>query len=100
MSDVTDRTHSETLIQGIPASEPSAPDPHRGPFDDVRVERPKTHPVTYAALALGTLALLLSILAMARNNDDGYRRVQVNSQDCVIGSQNGTDVLYCRTPAP
>jgi hypothetical protein len=59
------------------------------------VERPKSHPLTYAALALATLALLLSIAALTRHDDHGYRRVQVAGRDCVIGRQNSTDVLYC-----
>lgn len=70
-------------------------DTHRSPLDDVRVERPKSHPIAYAALALATLALLLSIAALSRHDDHGYRRVQVAGKDCVIGRQDKTDLLYC-----
>jgi hypothetical protein len=68
---------------------------HRSALDDVRVERPKSHPIAYAALALATLALLLSIAALARDTNHGYRRVQVANRDCVIGRANDADVLYC-----
>jgi hypothetical protein len=66
-------------------------------LSDVTPERPKTHPVAYAALALATLALLLSLLGM-RHDDGGYRQVKIGTNDCVIGRQAGADVLYCRTP--
>lgn len=71
-------------------------------FGDLEVEKPRTHPLTYAALALATLALLLSIAALSR--DDGgeeYREVRIGSNDCVIGEaeaegDDDADVLYCR----
>jgi hypothetical protein len=69
---------------------------HRGPLDDIEVERPRTHPLTYLALALGTLALLLSLAALARHDGHGYRQVKIGANDCVIGRQAGADVLYCR----
>lgn len=69
--------------------------PHN-PLDNIVPEKPRTHPVTYAALALAALALLLSILAMSRGGDDGYRQVKIGANDCVIGKQADADVLYCR----
>jgi hypothetical protein len=76
--------------------------PHTNPLDNVTPERPRTHPIAYAALALATLALLLSLFGL-RDNDDGFHQVRVGNADCVIGQQDGTDVLYCRAsgvPAP
>lgn len=70
--------------------------PRHNPLDDIHPERPRTHPVAYAALALSALALLLSVLAMSRGGDDGYRQVKIGNNDCVIGQQAGADVLYCR----
>lgn len=75
--------------------------PTRSPLD-LRVEKPRTHPLTYAALALGTLALLLSIAALTRDTGEEFRRVQFGETDCVIGEaeSDGSDVLYCRAGAP
>jgi hypothetical protein len=70
---------------------------HRGPLDDVKVERPRTHPLTYLALALGTLALILSLAALTRHDGGGYRQVKIGGHECVIGEQNGADILYCQT---
>lgn len=72
------------------------------PLDSVTPERPRTHPIAYAALALATLALLLSLFGL-RDDDNGFRQVKVGTADCVIGQQDGVDVLYCRAsgvPAP
>lgn len=74
------------------------PPPRRGPLDDVQIEKPRTHPVAYAALALATLALLLSLFG-GGDGDGGYRQVKVGNADCVIGPQaDAADALYCRTP--
>jgi hypothetical protein len=64
---------------------------------DVTPERPRTHPVAYGALALAALALLFSLLGL-RHDNGGYRQVKIGTNDCVIGRQAGTDVLYCRAP--
>jgi hypothetical protein len=73
---------------------------HRNPLEDVTPERPKTHPVAYAALGLAALALLLSLFGLRSNDDGGFRQVKVGNADCVIGPQdNGPDVLFCRTGA-
>jgi hypothetical protein len=72
-------------------------DGHRGPLDDVKVERPRTHPLTYLALVLGTLALILSLAALTRDDGGGYRQVRIGGHDCVIGQQDDADVLYCQT---
>ncbi len=101
---------------GMPAGEtaviptaPTAPPvsdvdrrPHN-PLDSVTPERPRSHPIAYAALALATLALLLSLLGLRNGDDDGFRQVKVGNTDCVIGQQGDADVLYCRAsgiPAP
>ena len=90
---------------------PIRDDPHPHPREDdqpagsplaLRVEKPRTHPLTYAALALGALALILSIGALTRDADEEFRRVQFGETDCVIGEaeSDGSDVLYCRAGAP
>jgi hypothetical protein len=71
----------------------------RSPLDDITLERPRTHPVAYAALALAGLALVLSLFGLGGGGGGGYRQVKVGTNDCVIGRQGDTDVLYCRAPA-
>jgi hypothetical protein len=70
-----------------------------GLLDDVKPEEPRTNPVTYAALALALLALVLSIAALAKDDGPGYREVQIGANQCVIGEDDSaeTDALYCRT---
>jgi hypothetical protein len=71
----------------------------RSPLGDVHVEEPRRHPLTYAALALSLLALILSIAALASGGDD-VRRVRVGNNDCVsVAQDNGPAALYCRTGA-
>ena len=87
----------------IPAAAPQAEEPrpaHRdhNPLDNITPEKPRTHPVTYGALALAALAFLLSVVALSRGGGDGYRQVKIGTNDCVIGKQADADVLYCRTP--
>lgn len=66
------------------------------PLDNIKPELPRTHPVTYLAVGLATLALLLSIFAISRGGDGGgFRRVKVNGQDCVIQMTGDTDALFC-----
>jgi hypothetical protein len=115
---VTDLTHPDTIperpargttvdqpvIPPTPAAasdeRPVVPRPRR-PLDDLTLETPRTHPVAYAALALGTLALLLSLAGLFRGDGDGgFRQVKIGTNDCVIGHQAAADVLYCRTPTP
>lgn len=71
----------------------------RNLLEDITPEKPKSHPVAYAALALATLALLLPLLGRGGDGDGGYRQVRIGENDCVIGQQGDADVLYCRTPA-
>jgi hypothetical protein len=72
----------------------------RSPLSDVHVEEPRRHPLTYAALALSLLALVLSIAALARGGDDPVNRVRVGNNDCVsVAQDTGPDALYCRTGA-
>jgi hypothetical protein len=80
--------------------EPSSADrTGTGPtIGSVRVEEPRRHPLTYAALALSVLALILSIAALAGGGDDGVNRVRVGNNDCVsVAQDTGPDALYCRT---
>lgn len=79
--------------------EASAADNSVGGGEKVRVEEPRRHPLTYAALALSLLALLLSIIALSRGGG-GPHKVRVGNNDCVSVAQNtGPDALYCRTAA-
>ena len=113
---MTDLTHPDTIperpersttvdqpvIPPTPVADERRVTPRpRRPLDDIAIETPRTHPVAYAALALGTLALLLSLGGLFRGHGDGgFRQVKIGSNDCVIGHQADADVLYCRTPAP
>ena len=81
--------------------EPTSADrtPSQSPLADVRVEEPRRHPLTYAALALSVLALILSIAALTRG-DDSVNRVRVGNNDCVsVAQDSGPAALYCRTGA-
>ena len=81
--------------------EPSSADrtSSRSPLSDVHVEEPRRHPLTYAALALSLLALVLSIAALAAGGDD-VSRVRVGNNDCVsVAQDSGPNALYCRTSA-
>ena len=64
--------------------------------DEIRPENPKRNPVTYAALAIATLALLLSILALSR--DTGPDQVQVGDKRCIVDriEGNDADTLFCQ----
>ena len=82
--------------------EPSSADRtgSRSPLSDVHVEEPRRHPLTYAALALSLLALLLSIAALTTGNDSDIHRVRVGNNDCyTIDQTSGPGALYCRTGA-
>lgn len=72
---------------------------HVGPL---RIEPPRLHPMTYIALGIATLALILSMAALSR--DSGPNRVRVGNRECIVAdgsSDQGT--LFCATgdvPAP
>ncbi|MCU1589181.1 MAG: hypothetical protein JWP11_437 [Frankiales bacterium] len=70
------------------------------PLSKVHVEEPRRHPLTYAALALSVLALLLAITALSRGTGNDVNRVRVGNNDCVSVAQDaGPNALYCRTGA-
>ena len=79
--------------------EPSAADRTAdGPtIGNVKVEEPRRHPLTYLALGLSLLALILSIAALASGGDP-VERVRVGNNDCVsVAQDTGPNALYCRT---
>ncbi|MDX6199017.1 MAG: hypothetical protein QOJ79_2168 [Actinomycetota bacterium] len=89
-------TYDKTGYEASTADRPGS----RSPLSDVHVEEPRRHPLTYAALALSVLALLLSIAALAKGGNDPVHRVRVGNDDCVSVAQDaGPDALYCRTGA-
>lgn len=64
----------------------------------VQVEEPRRHPLTYAALGLSLLALLLAIVALTQKGGDDVNRVRVGNNDCVsVAQDTGPAALYCRT---
>ncbi len=68
----------------------------------VHAESAQRHPVAYLALALSIVALLWLAIwsSMSANDDGGFQRVRVGTQDCVSVPQNsGPAGLYCRTDA-
>lgn len=69
----------------------------RRPTEEIRPEDPKRNPVTYAALIVATLALILSILALTR--DTGPEQVQVGDKRCIVDRIEGNeaDTLFCQT---
>ena len=67
------------------------------PLGDVRVEKPRTHPMTYLALIVGVIALLVAFAALGRHDGPKYRQVKIGAHECVIGHTNGVDQLYCLT---
>lgn len=93
-------TPATAVTTTIPPVDPEpAPSTSHSPLHELRVEKPRTHPLTYAALAISLLALLLSIAALTRDTNNGYRQVRVGSEHCVIGNDDGADAdaLFCRT---
>ena len=88
-------TYDRTGYEATPSSSKGG----HSPLADVQVEEPRRHPLTYAALALSLLALILSIAALAGNGDD-IHRVRVGNNDCVsVPQDNGPAALYCRSGA-
>src|SRR4051812_10043165 len=98
MTDVFGQTAPTTTYDRT-GYEPTAADTGAGPrIGSVQVEEPRRHPLTYAALALSLLALILSIAALARGGDNPVNRVRVGNNDCVsVAQDTGPDALYCRT---
>lgn len=84
---------------GFEPSSADLPESHNGPsIGKVQVEEPRRHPLTYAALALSLLALLLSIVALSRGGGNDVNRVRVGNNDCVsVAQDSGPAALYCRT---
>lgn len=68
-----------------------------GGMQEVRPEDPKRNPVTYIALAIATLALLLSIAALTRDN--GPHQIDVGGKRCIVDRIDGNDAdtLFCQT---
>lgn len=99
MSDLFGQTAPTTTYDKT-GYEPTAADDRGGSHlgDKVQIEEPRRHPLTYAALGLSLLALLLSILALAKNGGDDVNRVRVGNNDCVsVAQDTGPAALYCRT---
>lgn len=68
-----------------------------GRHSEVRPEDPKRNPVTYLALAIATLALLLSLFALGR--DTGPNQVDVGGKRCIVDriEGNDADTLFCQS---
>jgi hypothetical protein len=109
MSDLFGTTTASTAASAAPTAtydrtgyEPTASDRPglRSTLSDVQVEEPRRHPLTYAALVLSLLALLLAITALSTGNGSDVNRVRVGNNDCVSVTQDsGPAALYCRTGA-
>lgn len=82
-----------------PSAAADVPAPHNGPtIGKLQVEEPRRHPLTYAALGLSLLALLLSLIALTQGGGDDVTRVRVGNNDCVsVAQDTGPAALYCRT---
>jgi hypothetical protein len=63
----------------------------------VRPEDPKRNPVTYIALGIALLALLLSVVALTR--DSGPDQIDVGGKRCIVQHIDGYDAnsLFCQT---
>jgi hypothetical protein len=68
-----------------------------GHHTEVRPEDPKRNPITYLALAIATLALLLSIVALTR--DSGPDQIDVGGKRCIVDRipGNDADTLFCQS---
>jgi hypothetical protein len=68
------------------------------PVADITPEKPRRHPIAYAALGLSILSLLWLAVLTSNQGDDGFQKVRVGSQDCVsVPQDSGPAALYCRT---
>ena len=67
------------------------------PLHDVRPEDPKRNPITYVALGIAVLALLLSLLALTRDN--GPNQIDVGGKRCIVDRIEGNeaDTLFCQS---
>jgi hypothetical protein len=107
-------TMNDPTLQAVPTTEfappaaaaptaaPGAPVAVRGPssssdLHDIRPEDPKRNPITYLALGIALLALLLSLFALTR--DTGPKQVEVGGRRCIVDRIDGnkTDTLFCQT---
>lgn len=92
MTDPYPATAATSVLHTEAAVEPER---HQPP---VQPEKPRQHPVTYAALALSVIALLWLAVLTANSGNDGYQKVRVGSSDCVsVPQDSGPAALYCRT---
>ena len=68
-----------------------------GPLQEVRPEDPKRNPVTYVALGIALLALLLSLLALTR--DTSPDQIDVGGKRCIVDRIEGNeaDTLFCQS---
>ncbi len=67
------------------------------PLQEVRPEDPKRNPVTYVALGIALLALLLSLLALTR--DTSPDQIDVGGKRCIVDRIEGNeaDTLFCQS---
>jgi hypothetical protein len=88
---------TDTAVADSPAAIRDEPRTDRHP-PSVQPEKPRQHPIAYAALALSVIALLWLAVLSASSGDNGYQKVRVGTQDCVSVPQDaGPAALYCRT---
>jgi hypothetical protein len=78
-----------------PASTASATAGHG--HREVRPEDPKRNPITYLALAIAMLALILSVAALTRDN--GPHQIDVGGKRCIVDRIDGNDAdtLFCQS---
>ncbi len=90
-----DPTHEFAPAQPAVSAGPATE--HAGSRDAVRPEDPKRNPITYLALAIALLALLLSLVALTRDN--GPQQIDVGGKRCIVDRIEGNpaDTLFCQT---
>jgi hypothetical protein len=68
-----------------------------GDLHDIRPEDPKRNPITYLALGIAVLALLLSLFALTR--DTGPNQIDVGGRRCIVDRIDGNkaDTLFCQS---
>jgi hypothetical protein len=83
----------------IPTTYAPPPTAHadHGGRREVRPEDPKRNPVTYVALAIAVLALVLSLVALGRHT--GPHQIDVGGRRCIVDRIEGNkaDTLFCQT---